>query len=35
VLLFSKFGLGEKIGPVRITGVLLVVLGIAIVAMTF
>jgi drug/metabolite transporter (DMT)-like permease len=35
VLLFSKFGLGEKIGPARIIGVLLVVLGIAIVAMTF
>jgi len=35
VLLFSKFGLGEKIGLVRIMGVLLVVVGIAIVAMTF
>lgn len=35
VILFSKFGVGERIGITRVAGVLLIVVGIAIIAMTF
>ncbi|MGB9732693.1 MAG: hypothetical protein ACP5P2_01225 [Candidatus Micrarchaeia archaeon] len=35
VLLLSKFGIGEDISPIRLFGVLLVVVGIAIIAFTF
>ncbi len=35
VLLFSKFGIGEKISLSRVIGIILVIFGISIIALTF
>lgn len=35
ILLISKYALKEKVGKIRVLGVMLVVLGIAVIAMTY